>query len=139
MIGIVVVGHGEMAGALVGAARLILKDPTPMRAVAVNPEEDEAALRARLKEAIAEVKAGKGVILFTDMLGGTASNVALSLLSEKGVEVVTGVNLPMLVKLPSVQKRTLREAAQFIRDYGAKNISLASKLLERPRPESPAG
>ena len=87
-------------------------------------------MRARILEAIQGVDQGEGVLILTDMFGGTPSNVALSFLSEHRIEVVTGVNLPMLIKLGSLQEeKPLEELAVFIKDYGQRNISVASEVL----------
>lgn len=99
-----------------------------VKAVSIDKDVDRA--RTAIGEAIDEVYRGPGVLLLIDMFGGTPSNLSLSFLDQKKVEVVTGVNLPMLLKLPFIlDKMDLKEAAAFIRDYGRKNIAVAGALL----------
>ena len=87
-------------------------------------------MRSRIQAAIRKVDQGEGVLILTDMFGGTPSNVALSFLTDHRVEVVTGVNLPMLIKLGSLQdEKPLDELAGFIKEYGQRNISVASEVL----------
>jgi len=133
MIGIVVVTHGQLARELVAAAEMIVGDDIP-NATAVSVGWFDAAEEARkaILGAVERVSAGEGVVLLTDMFGGTPSNLALSLLSESRVEVVTGVNLPMLIRLVSIREEEqvgLAQAAQEAVAQGKENIYRASELL----------
>lgn len=133
MIGIVVVTHGQLARELVAAAEMIVGDDIP-NATAVSVGWFDAAEEAQraIVAAVDRVSAGEGVVLLTDMFGGTPSNLALSLLSESRVEVVTGVNLPMLIRLVSIRAEEqvgLAQAAQEAVAQGKENIYRASELL----------
>lgn len=128
--GAVLVTHGSLGEALVETCRLITREFENITHVAVNASDDVAAVRARIENAIAEVKGSGGTILFVDMFGGTPSNISLSFLSEGSVEVVTGVNLPMLTKLANLETSVdLDEAAAMLRDYGRLHIKVAAEYL----------
>jgi PTS system mannose-specific IIA component len=129
MIGIVVVTHGQLAGELVNAARAIVGDIPLISAVSIAWADDMGAAREAIERAIAEVGEG-GVLVLTDMFGGTPTNVTLPFLSER-VEIVTGVNLPMLIKLTSLREGELVEIARVIRDQGKGAIYVASEVLEK--------
>jgi PTS system mannose-specific IIA component len=102
------------------------------QAVSINPKEGVEEISERISEAIRKVDKGKGILILTDMFGGTPSNICLSFLEEWKIEVITGVNLPMLLKLAtSEEERDLAELADFIRTYGQKNINLASEILKK--------
>ena len=130
MVGIVVATHGRLAEELIATAEGIVGRMERCRAVSVGADSSMEEARARLGEAIAEVDAGEGVLVLTDMFGGTPANLALTFLDEK-IEVVTGVNLPMLIKLATARAEELSvsAAAELITGYGQKNITLASELL----------
>ncbi len=133
MIGVVLVTHGAIAREMLAAARSIVGDIEAMEAVSTETGEPEE-IRRRIQAAIEQTEQGEGVLLVTDMFGGTPANLALSFLNEKRIEVVTGVNLPMLLKLASARDgRTLPDLAAFIREYGQKNITVASALLQEPK------
>jgi PTS system mannose-specific IIA component len=132
VIGIVVVTHGQLANELVSAAEMIVGEIPNINAVSigwqVNPEDAER----EIKDALERVERGQGVILLTDMFGGTPSNLSLTLLEKDKVEVVTGVNLPMLIKLVSLreqQKHDLLEVARLTCAQGKESIYQASDLL----------
>jgi len=128
--GTVLVTHGSLGEALVETCRLITREFENITQVAVNASDDVAAVRARIEKAIEEVNGPGGTILFVDMFGGTPSNISLSFLSEGNVEVVTGVNLPMLTKLSNLDDSlTLGEAAAVLRDYGRNHIKVAAEYL----------
>ena len=129
MIGIVVVTHGRLAEELVNAARTIVGDIPGIAAVAMGWTDDVAAAREQVEKAIAEVGGGD-TLLLTDMFGGTPTNLSLPFLSAR-VEIVTGVNLPMLIKLTSVREGALAEVARTIRDQGKDAIYVASDILEK--------
>lgn len=129
-IGVVVVAHYRLGEEFLQALRLIVPDASGFEAVSVEPKQSVDEMRAAIAEAIDRVDRGEGVLILTDMFGGTPSNIALSFLGERRVEVVTGVNLPMLIKLATLRKeQPLEELAAFIKGYGQRNISLASELL----------
>jgi PTS system mannose-specific IIA component len=129
MIGIVVVTHGRLAEELVRAARAIVGEIPGIAAVSIGWSDDMAAGHAAIEAALTEVGGGKTLIL-TDMFGGTPTNVGLSFLSPH-VEIVTGVNLPMLIKLVGLREGELLDVARVIREQGKGAIYVASDLLER--------
>jgi PTS system mannose-specific IIA component len=130
MIGVVVVTHGALAKALIAAAEHVLGPLPQMRAVAIGPEDDIAARRAEILAAARAVDSGAGVVLLTDLFGGTPSNQALSVLSELRCDVIAGVNLPMLIKLGEMRGSvSLAEAAAAAADAGRRYIRVASEEL----------
>ena len=129
MIGIVVVTHGALAGELVNAARTIVGDIPAIAAVSIGWTDDMGMAREAIERAMAEV-GGADVLILTDMFGGTPTNVSLPFLSPR-VEIVTGVNLPMLIKLTSLREGELVEVARVIRDQGKGAIYVASEILEK--------
>ncbi len=130
MVGLVVATHGQLAEELIRTAEGVCGKLDQCRAVSVAATSAMEDARARLTEAIRSVDAGDGVLVLTDMFGGTPANLALTFLDEK-LEVVTGVNLPMLVKLSTCRSEgaSLQETAEMLAGYGQKNITLASELL----------
>lgn len=128
MIGIVVVTHGNLASEIVNAARTIVGEIPAIRAVSIGWADEVGEARAAIEGALAEVGGGPALLL-TDMFGGTPTNVSLPFLSER-VEIVTGVNLPMLIKLTGLREGDLREVARVIRDQGRSAIYVASEVLE---------
>src|SRR5262245_22361748 len=129
MIGIVVVTHGNLARELVQAARPIVGDIPGIAAVSIGWGDEAGTARAAIDAALAEVGA-EGALILTDMFGGTPTNLSLPSLSER-VEIVTGVNLPMLIKLTSHREGDLKEIARVIRDQGKGAIYVASEILEK--------
>ena len=112
MIGILIVTHKELAEALISVWDLILGRGEGVQAVSLDPNDSPEVSRQKIQRALSQVNNGSGVIILTDMLGGTPSNQALPFLQEGKVEVITGVNLPMLMKLPQIRQQTdLQEAA----------------------------
>jgi PTS system mannose-specific IIA component len=138
MIGIVVVTHGRLAEELVNAARAIVGDIPKIAAVSMGWSDDASVAREAITRAMAEVGAEtaseatgeEGVLVLTDMFGGTPTNLSLPFLSPS-VEIVTGVNLPMLIKLIQSREGSLREIARLVRDEGQEAIYVASDLLEK--------
>jgi len=132
-IGIVIVTHGSLGEALLSTCGMIIGENGGMiTAISVTAGDDVEETRGRIAEAIKKVNGGKGVILLVDMFGGTPSNISLSFLDTDSIEVVTGVNLPMLTKLNSIGADiTLREAASALRDYGREHIKVAAEYLAR--------
>ncbi|MCA9544914.1 MAG: PTS sugar transporter subunit IIA [Myxococcales bacterium] len=128
MIGVVLCTHRSLAEALLDTAKMIVGDFPAAEAVAVQPGEGPVDILRKLKAAIEAVDAGDGALVLVDMFGGTPSNLALSLLSER-VEVVTGVNLPMLLKLFTHREGTLADVAAVVRKHGCENILVAGALL----------
>jgi len=130
MIGVVVVSHGHLADEMVAAAEHVLGRQAQMRAVAIGPHDDMETRRGDILEAVRSVDSGAGVIILTDMFGGTPSNLAISVIHHGAVEVVAGVNLPMLIKLGEVRDRmSLNEAALAAQDAGRRYIRVASVEL----------
>ena len=132
MIGIVIVTHCNLGQELIRAADFIVGSLRQAKAVSLNPEDQVDLLREKIAGAIEKVETGDGVILLTDMFGGTPSNMSLSFLVEGKVEVVTGVNLPMLVGLASKREgKKLNQVAQEIKAYGLRSIALAGEILKK--------
>ncbi len=133
MIGLVIVGHGDYPDALLHAAASVLSGAAQMKALSLRPDADPAGFTEKIEKAAAEVEAGEGVIIMTDMMGGAPTNAALAMLNHPGVEVVTGVNLPMLLKLPFIKGKTVSEAARFLVEYGRRNLAQPSEMLNSAR------
>ena len=129
MIGVVVVTHGQLAIELLNAAETIVGDLPQFAAVSIGWHETTEGAREEIARAIARVEQGQGVLIVTDMFGGTPSNLALTFLGQ-GVEVITGVNLPMLIKLAGLRNHAdLLTAARDMREHGRNAIWVASDLL----------
>jgi PTS system mannose-specific IIA component len=128
MIGVVICTHRSLAQALLETTEMIVGNFESAQTVAVNPGDGQEAILTRIKAAIDAVNGGSGVMLLCDMFGGTPSNLALSFLSDE-VEVVTGVNLPMMLKLFTHREGPLGEVATTIRDHSRENILVAGELL----------
>jgi mannose PTS system EIIA component len=134
MIGVVVVTHGQLATELVNAAETIVGDLPRFTAVSIGWHDNVEDARDEISQAIARVQAEHGTLLLTDMFGGTASNLGITFLEESRVEVLTGVNLPMLIKLASMTDRAdVLGVARELRDYGKNAIWVASDLLRGER------
>jgi PTS system mannose-specific IIA component len=135
MIGVVVVTHGQLAAELVNAAEAIVGDLPNFAAVSIGWHEDVQDARAEIAAAVERVKGPGGVLITTDMFGGTPSNLGLTFLQKDSVEVVTGVNLPMLVKAANLREAaTLSGVARTLRETGRNAIWVASDLLEGGAP-----
>lgn len=136
MIGIVVVTHCKLAKELIAAVKFVLSsDPsTKIEGVCLDPDREYETFKQDIKNAIRKVKQKEGALLVTDMFGGTPSNISLTFLEENKVEVVSGVNLPMLLKLATLpSKTTLKEAVKIAETAGRENIITASKLLSEKK------
>ena len=130
MIGIVVVAHLGIANEMVSATQQIIPESKNMVGVSVQQNEAPETIRNKITTAINSINNTDGILILTDMFGGTTSNVCLSFLSEPNIEVISGVNLPMLVKLASFgQTATFKETTAFIQEYGQRNIVIASDVL----------
>ncbi len=130
MPGVVVVTHGRLAEELVLAAAFIMGGLEGVVGVGIDPNEPLEELKERILQAIRKVNDGEGVLVLTDMFGGTPSNICLAFLEEGRVEVVSGVNLPMIIKAAQSLKRPLPELAKVVAEAGKKSISKASELLK---------
>ncbi len=130
MIGVVLVTHGRLAQEFIGALEHVVGPQQNMAAVCIGPDDDMEQRRREIVDSVAAVDSGKGVVLLTDMFGGTPSNLAISVLDQGRVEVVAGVNLPMLIKLASLRgKESLATVIDEAQRAGRKYINIASKLL----------
>ncbi len=133
-VGVVIVTHYRLGEEFLQALRLIIPDAPPFAAVAVDPNQPVEEMRQTIADELAAAENGEGVLVLTDMFGGTPSNMSLSFLDEHHVEIVTGINLPMLIKLATLSEdKPLEELATFIKEYGQRNISVASELLPGAR------
>ena len=130
MIGLVIVTHGRLAEEFVLAMEHVVGPQTGVRAICIGPEDDMERRRRDILKAASDVDTGQGVILLTDMFGGTPSNLAISVMEQTHAEVIAGLNLPMLIKLASVRGRQdLQSAVACAQEAGRKYISVASYLL----------
>jgi mannose PTS system EIIA component len=130
MIGVVIVAHGGLAGEFRAALEHIVGPQEHLGPFSIGPDDDVEARRMELIETVRRVDAGKGVVVLTDMFGGTPSNLAISVMEETGAEVLAGINLPMLIKLASVRSEaSLTDATVAAKEAGRKYISVASQLL----------
>jgi mannose PTS system EIIA component len=130
MIGLVIVTHGALAVEFRKALEHVVGRQTHLETVQIGPDDDADARRRDILEAVKHVDSGKGVIILTDMFGGTPSNLAISVMDECNAEVIAGINLPILVKLASVRgELALAQAVAMARDAGRKYIKVASQEL----------
>ncbi len=130
MIGLVLVTHGQLAAEFRAAMEHVVGPQENVEAISIGPDDDMELRRAEILEAVSRADSGDGVILLTDMFGGTPSNLAISVMQNANVEVLAGVNLPMLIKLASVREEaTLRDAVEQAQDSGRKYINVASQVL----------
>ena len=130
MIGLVIVTHGRLAEEFVAAMEHVVGPQTQLEAISIGPDDDMERRRADIVRAARSVNTGAGVILLTDMFGGTPSNLAISVMDETEAEVIAGLNLPMLIKLASVRGReSLATSVAAAQDAGRKYISVASYVL----------
>jgi len=131
MIGLVLVTHGRLAAEFRAALEHIMGPQRQIEAVAIDPSDDIERRRQDIIDAVGRVDSGNGVAILTDMFGGTPSNLAISVMNAPNVEVIAGINLPMLVKLAKVREDTpLAEAAAMAQDAGRKYINIASQVLD---------
>ncbi|MGD8242431.1 MAG: PTS fructose transporter subunit IIA [Desulfobacterales bacterium] len=132
MIGIVIVTHSQLGAALIEAAAFILgRKPEATVSVSIDLNENAEKLRGQIERAIKKVRQEKGVLILTDMFGGTPSNLSYSFLEEGQIEVISGVNLPILIKADSArQEKELSQLATALEAFGKRSISLASGILK---------
>ena len=130
MIGLVLVTHGRLAAEFITAMEHVVGPQQAVEGICIDAEDDMEMRRKEIADAIQRCDQGKGVIILTDLFGGTPSNLAISLMKSENVEVIAGVNLPMLIKLASVRKtEPLDKSVIAARDAGQKYINVASTLL----------
>ena len=135
MIGIVLVTHGRLAEEFVAATEHVVGPQEAMRSICIGPDDDMEQRRTEIIDAVAAVEQGQGVVVLTDMFGGTPSNLAISIMDEEKIEVIAGVNLPMLIKLASVRgDKPLAKAVACAQEAGRKYINVASRLLADEAP-----
>jgi PTS system mannose-specific IIA component len=130
MIGMVIVTHGRLAEEFVAATEHVVGAQKNVEAISIGPDDDMEQRRNDILAAVSRVDAGKGVILLTDMFGGTPSNLAISIMDKANVEVIAGINLPMLIKLATIRAESdLKSAVAQAQESGRKYINIASHLL----------
>ena len=130
MIGMVLVTHGRLAAEFIAALEHVVGPQRNVAAVCIGPDDDMEKRRQDIVRSVAEVDDGSGVVLLTDMFGGTPSNLAISIMDKAKIEVIAGINLPMLIKLASLrQTETLANAVRGAQEAGRKYINVASQLL----------
>lgn len=130
MIGGIIVSHGKLAEELLNALTIILGEVVNIEAISIGWYDDVEDSKRKINQSIKRVDQKNGILIFTDMFGGTPSNLSFSFLKDNQIEIITGVNLPMLIKFVSLQRRNkLREVAKKVVEQGKKNIHQASSLL----------
>ena len=130
MIGLVLVTHGRLAEEFISAMQHVVGPQDQVKAVCIGPEDDMEMRRSEILSKVGEVDKGSGAIVLTDMFGGTPSNLAISIMDRANIEVIAGINLPMLVKLNTLRKeKGLKEAVTGAKEAGIKYITIASELL----------
>lgn len=131
MIGIILVTHGRLANEFHHAVEHVVGPQKLMESIAIGPDDDMEQRRQDILDAVSRVNDGSGVIVLTDMFGGTPSNLSISVMQKGAVEVIAGVNLPMLIKLMSIRgDSTIDDAISQAQDSGKKYINVASALLQ---------
>jgi PTS system mannose-specific IIA component len=132
MIGLVLVTHGRLAEEMCAALEHVVGKQTNIASVCIGPDDDMEQRREDIIAKVKDVDDGDGVVVLTDMFGGTPSNLAISIMDQSNVEVIAGMNLPMLIKLASVRENSpIEEAITSAQEAGRKYINVASKLLEK--------
>ena len=130
MIGLVLVTHGRLAEEFISAMQHVVGPQEQIKAVCIGPDDDMEVRRSEILNKVSEVDKGSGAIVLTDMFGGTPSNLAISIMDKAKVEIIAGINLPMLIKLASLRKdKNLKDAVEEAQEAGKKYINVASKLL----------
>ncbi|RPI50770.1 MAG: PTS sugar transporter subunit IIA [Chloroflexi bacterium] len=132
MVGVILVTHPNLGEEFIRSAELICGKMAGLTTVSIDTGKGVEELRKEIAAAVRDVDSGSGVLILTDMFGGTPSNMSLAFLSEGRVEVVTGLNLPMLIKISNCREgRTLQELAKMVKEAGQRNINLASEILQK--------
>ena len=132
MVGVVLVTHPHLGEEFIRSAEMICGKMLRILTVNIDTRKEVEELRRGIAEAIKKVDEGDGVLILTDMFGGTPSNMSLAFLQEDRVEVLTGLNLPMMIKLSNCrEERQLKELARMVKEAGQKNINLASEILQK--------
>ncbi len=130
MIGGLIVSHGKLAEELLNALTIIIGEAVNIEAISIGWYDDVEESKKNISQSLKRIEQKNGVVIFTDMFGGTASNLSFSFLKDNQIEIITGVNLPMLIKFVSLQRsNNLKEVAKKVYEQGKKNIHLASALL----------
>ncbi len=131
MIGVVLVSHANIAKEMLDVIQHIVGPQDKIKAISIFPEDDIEKKRLEILDAVKKVESGKGVIVLTDMFGGTPSNLAISVMENEKIEVVAGVNLPMLIKMMSArEKKSIKELIKISQESGRKYINVASAFFE---------
>jgi PTS system mannose-specific IIA component len=134
MVGILIISHGRLAEAFISSVKSLAGNLQRIKGVPIWPKDRKEEVKDRIQRGIGEVDDGDGIIILTDVLGGTATNLSLSFLKEEKVEVVTGVNLPMLLTLCSYRRgKALEELGRLVKKSGRRSIMLAKGLLRVKR------
>jgi PTS system mannose-specific IIA component len=132
MVGIVLVTHPHLGEEFIRSAEMICGKMPRVFTISIDTRKEVEELRRGIAEAIKKVNEGDGVLILTDMFGGTPSNMSLAFLQEDRVEVLSGLNLPMMIKLSNCREgRSLKELAKMVKEAGQKNINLASEILQK--------
>ena len=130
MIGLVLVTHGNLALEFISAMQHVVGKQENVEAVCIGPEDDMEMRRAEILDKVSKVDSGSGVVVLTDMFGGTPSNLAISIMDRANVEILAGMNLPMMIKIASLRKdKTMKETVEGAQEAGKKYINIASQLL----------
>jgi len=134
MVGILIISHGKLAEALISSVQSLVGHLQKVKAVSIWPKDSNEEVKGRIRKNMEEVNDGNGVIILTDILGGTPTNLTLSLVQNESVEVITGVNMPMLLTLSSYRNgRSLREIGKLVKESGRKSIILAKEVAMQLR------
>lgn len=130
MFGIVIVTHGKLAEDFISVTQHVVGKQDQIAAVGIEPDDDSSSARERILTAVKRVDTGGGVVILTDMFGGTPSNLAISVMDTKNIEVIAGVNLPMMIKLTSIRgKVSMAEAVEQAQEAAKKYINVAGNML----------
>ncbi len=130
IIGLVLVTHGNLAQEFISAMQHVVGKQDKIEAVCIGPEDDMEMRRSEILKKVEETDSGQGVVVLTDMFGGTPSNLAISIMDRANVEIIAGVNLPMLIKIASLRKeKNLKETVAGAQEAGKKYINVASQIL----------
>lgn len=132
MVGVVIVTHGQFGKELLKTSAMIIGTQEQLKVVSVDNKKCVEESRKEINAAVNEVNSGDGVLILTDMFGGTPSNLSLSFLNQKNIEVVTGVNLPMLIKVATLRtEHNLGKTSEYVKKYGQESILVASNILKK--------